>query len=820
TVLFPVYFPSAIWEPQFLYGEMIFVRQNITQANREKIEGYLTHKWALADQLPNNHPYKGIDFTIDENGSLITAREFDYETDDHNNSVRIWATDEHNATTYNDFTVVLNNVVEDLDGDGTEDHYDDDIDGDGLSNEDEVAYNSDPRDANSSNRPPSDINASNLTIAENSAIGTVIGEFNATDPDGDLNPTFYASSIPIKAVTKQNNLIGWFKFDENNGTRARNSGLSDINGTLVGDASFTNGQAKFGGFALQVNPGGRVVLDDSIGGGSHTISVWFKELYSNSTSTWRVLTRGEDYHNYLMLNVNGSLGVLVENTGGSGSHPGWVYSSKILTPENTAGSWHHLVLTANGYDGKFYLDGEYVSSLTETSPSIGLYYIGNTNNGSQPFAKYIDDFRLYNCWLSGDEVSSIYGEANGDLKPIVSIDENGTLTSNTIFDYEFDDTNFTIRVGVSDDKNVTFEKDFLVTVSNVAEDLDGDGIEDLVDQDLDGDGVDNLTEYLNNSSPYFAWSLNTAPYEIFSTEPLTISENSNDGTFVADFNASDGENNQSITFSLFSEFPLNLSPKLWLDASDESTVLKESYRLDSGESNSTMTVAKWFNKSSTQYNAVPYSEEVSRRPHFLRDGFKNSFPCISFDGGNDLLVVEDSEGDFDAWSEISIFIVSVRHGLQYWVPHLSKGPKGESNTITGWEVIPRNFFNGAASWRVTGLEKNQEWHDMFNKSHWSPNLLTLNLGDGKQIAKLNGSVVGSRENSGTIDSAASFPVTIGGALDLNGSAYQHSPISFCEILIYNNSLNSDQIDKVESYLAHKWGMAINLPSTHSRLNPL
>ena len=49
---------------------MIFVRQNITHANREKIEGYLTHKWGLADQLPTDHPYAGIDFTIDENGSL------------------------------------------------------------------------------------------------------------------------------------------------------------------------------------------------------------------------------------------------------------------------------------------------------------------------------------------------------------------------------------------------------------------------------------------------------------------------------------------------------------------------------------------------------------------------------------------------------------------------------------------------------------------------------------------------------------------------------------------------------------------------------
>ena len=88
-------------------------------------------------------------------------------------------------------------MVEDLDGDGTEDHYDDDIDGDGLTNAEELAYNSDPRDASSHNRPPSDINASNLTIAENSAIGSIIGEFNATDPDGEGNFTYSLIRSPF-----------------------------------------------------------------------------------------------------------------------------------------------------------------------------------------------------------------------------------------------------------------------------------------------------------------------------------------------------------------------------------------------------------------------------------------------------------------------------------------------------------------------------------------------------------------------------------------------------------------------------------------------
>ncbi len=38
-------------------AEFIFLAENPDQATREKIEGYLAHKWGLAGNLPNNHPY-------------------------------------------------------------------------------------------------------------------------------------------------------------------------------------------------------------------------------------------------------------------------------------------------------------------------------------------------------------------------------------------------------------------------------------------------------------------------------------------------------------------------------------------------------------------------------------------------------------------------------------------------------------------------------------------------------------------------------------------------------------------------------------------
>jgi hypothetical protein len=39
------------------WGEVVFV-EDVTQANSDKIEGYLAHKWGLTADLPSSHPYK------------------------------------------------------------------------------------------------------------------------------------------------------------------------------------------------------------------------------------------------------------------------------------------------------------------------------------------------------------------------------------------------------------------------------------------------------------------------------------------------------------------------------------------------------------------------------------------------------------------------------------------------------------------------------------------------------------------------------------------------------------------------------------------
>jgi hypothetical protein len=122
-------------------------------------------------------------FSMDTNGTLKTVAQLDYES---NSSyiIRAKVHDQNNSSIKRNFTVNVLNMIEDLDQDGIEDAFDTDIDGDGYSNEIELAYPSDPRDPNSvADTLPTNLILSNLEIIENQPVGTVVGQFSVSDPD-------------------------------------------------------------------------------------------------------------------------------------------------------------------------------------------------------------------------------------------------------------------------------------------------------------------------------------------------------------------------------------------------------------------------------------------------------------------------------------------------------------------------------------------------------------------------------------------------------------------------------------------------------------
>ena len=130
-------------------------------------------------------------FSMDSNGTLKTAAVFDFES---NSSFTINAKvrDQYNVTIRKTFTVQITNIVEDFDSDGIEDANDPDDDNDGFSDTAELAYGSNPLDANSTaNTAPTQLIAdSNLTIMENSPIGSTIGTFSAQDIDSKTTLTY------------------------------------------------------------------------------------------------------------------------------------------------------------------------------------------------------------------------------------------------------------------------------------------------------------------------------------------------------------------------------------------------------------------------------------------------------------------------------------------------------------------------------------------------------------------------------------------------------------------------------------------------------
>ena len=123
--------------------------------------------------------------------------------------------DQYNLWIKQDFTVNVLNQVEDLDQDGIEDAYDSDIDGDGYSNETELAYPSDPLDANSvADTLPTALTLSSLEVMENLPIGSVVGQFTVIDPD--INDSHIVKFNDINQNISHNHL---FTIDANNTLR-------------------------------------------------------------------------------------------------------------------------------------------------------------------------------------------------------------------------------------------------------------------------------------------------------------------------------------------------------------------------------------------------------------------------------------------------------------------------------------------------------------------------------------------------------------------------------------------------------------------------
>ena len=125
--------------------------------------------------------------------------------------------------------------------------------------------------------------------------------------------------------------------------------------------------------------------------------------------------------------------------------------------------------------------------------------------------------------------SSMVEESNSSElnSALFYLEANGTLRTTRTFDFETDPTLTNLIVRVQDQDGYSTEANFTIVITNVIEDIDGDGIEDAYDNDRDGDGFENWLEIQSGTDPNDQYSTIHKP--ILETNSGMVDEN---GTFI------------------------------------------------------------------------------------------------------------------------------------------------------------------------------------------------------------------------------------------------------------------------------------------------
>ena len=229
---------------------------------------------------------------------------------------------------------------------------------------------------------------------------------------------------------------------------------------------------------------------------------------------------------------------------------------------------------------------------------------------------------------------------------------------------------------------------------------------------------------------------------------------------------------------------------LWLDASDNSTVLDAT---DTAASDNE-AVKTWQDKSGNANHAVQAT--VADQPLWLASEI-NGNGALDFDGTNYMLGTSDLPQRQN--EEKTVFVVCY--------PDVT-GVDFPLNLYDTWATGQTTGSLGAISVEVAYRTSSRTWVSDQAPSTSSANIITLTQAStGNLFAAvsmwLNGAVV--TRDSGTDGALISQtkPYALGGS---SGTADYNGRL--CEVVIYDTELSASDRGDVETYLANKWSVTI------------
>lgn len=231
--------------------------------------------------------------------------------------------------------------------------------------------------------------------------------------------------------------------------------------------------------------------------------------------------------------------------------------------------------------------------------------------------------------------------------------------------------------------------------------------------------------------------------------------------------------------------PAEITTALWLDAADSSTVTTVSG-----------AVSQWDDKSG---NGRDFAQNTtSLRPILTTNGL-GGLPIITFDGTNDYLSSATTTGSSTATVAIVWKLNQlVQNERIYDIKTGFGGLQLLRDNLTSTICTKSSFYqSGLVSdqWFTTAL---------------STELTIQRFDTNSTLFNRNGSVITG--TTGLNVGEAGSVSTIGARADLASTTYLDGSIA--ELVVVNGISSVIEVQKLEGYLAHKWGLTANLPAGH------
>lgn len=262
---------------------------------------------------------------------------------------------------------------------------------------------------------------------------------NVPDPESDLNCDGRVDRGDIKILSMdwllqiQNSQdydrysTGWWKFDESQGDIAYDSTENQNHGQVNTSTAWVEGYSgnalNFDGTtSLSVPVSAVSELTDQV-----SISLWVygNPVYQPDNQDVVFHANGPNKSRVLLCHLPWENGQVIWDAGCSGDNYDRI--AKTATPNDYEGQWNHWVFTKNSTAGtmKMYLNGQLWHSGSGKTIDISgaaVFNIGSyTGQAGGFYMGKIDDFRVYDIELSGEQVLSIYeGQTQGSCDGMFS----------------------------------------------------------------------------------------------------------------------------------------------------------------------------------------------------------------------------------------------------------------------------------------------------------------------------------------------------------------------------------------------------------------